>query len=414
MELIKELWGKSACGKEIYLYTLKNESGAYVQLSSVGAGIVSVVVPDKDGALADVCLGYPEAASYFGDGPCAGKVPGRFANRIALGKFELDGVEYELPINNGPNHLHGGPDGFQHKVWESREHEGGVEFLYYSEDGEMGYPGALKAVARYDWTEENELRLTLTAEADAPTIVNLTNHAYFNLNGEGSGDVLGHELRLNASEYLPTSESLIPVGESEPVAGTPMDFVNSKALGAEIKADFPALNYGKGYDNCWVIDGYEPGQIQEAAELLMEQKEKGIVQAYVMDQIFDKMINNEAAIGTYYAGDYVIMAEENPDLAFCMPEEGANMFVDSMCIPTCCQEKEAAELFINFMCRDDIVLRNCDAVGYSTPSATAHDKMDPELAEDPITYPSEDVLAKCESFGGLPFRFNAIPAASLR
>ena len=267
MKLTKELWGKSTCGKEIYLYTLTNENGAYVQLSSVGAGIVSIAVPDKDGKLADVVLGYPEAASYFGDGPCAGKVPGRYANRIALGKFSLDGVEYTLPVNNGPNHLHGGPDGFQNKVWESREADGGVEFLYYSEDGEMGYPGALKAVARYDWTEENELRLTLTAESDAPTVVNLTNHAYFNLNGEGNGDILGHVLRLNASEYLPTSDSLIPAGESEPVAGTPMDFVNAKPLGAEIKADFPALNYGKGYDNCWVIDGYEPGQIQEAAEL---------------------------------------------------------------------------------------------------------------------------------------------------
>ena len=152
-------------------------------------------------------------------------------------------------------------------MWESRENEGGVEFLYYSEDGEMGYPGALKAVARYEWTSDNELRLTLTAEADAPTVVILTNHAYFNLNGEGNGDILGHVLRLNASEYLPTSDSLIPVGESEPVAGTPMDFVTEKVIGAEIKADFPALNYGKGYDNCWVIDGYEPGQIQEAAEL---------------------------------------------------------------------------------------------------------------------------------------------------
>ena len=267
MELTKELWGKTPCGKEIFLYTLKNESGAYVQLSSVGAGVVSVVVPDKDGVLADVCLGYPGPMSYFADGPCAGKVPGRFANRIALGKFSLDGVEYTLPVNNGPNHLHGGPEGFQNKVWESREHEGGVEFLYFSEDGQMGYPGALKAVARYEWTSDNELRLTLTAEADAPTVVNLTNHAYFNLNGEGSGSVLGHTLRLNASEYLPTSDSLIPVGESEPVAGTPMDFVNEKVIGAEIKADFPALVYGKGYDNCWVIDGYEPGQIQEAAEL---------------------------------------------------------------------------------------------------------------------------------------------------
>ncbi len=267
MELTKELWGKSACGKEIYLYTLKNAGGAYVQLSSIGAGLVSAVVPDKEGKLADVVLGYPDPMSYFGDGPCAGKIPGRYANRIALGKFTLDGKEYELPVNNGPNHLHGGPDGFQNKVWESRENEGGVEFLYYSEDGEMGYPGALKVVARYEWTEENELRLTLTAESDAPTVVNLTNHTYFNLNGEGNGNILGHTLRLNASEYLPTSDSLIPFGESAPVAGTPMDFVTEKLIGSEIKADFPALNYGKGYDNCWVIDGAEPGQIQEAAEL---------------------------------------------------------------------------------------------------------------------------------------------------
>jgi len=267
MELTKELWGRTPCGKEIYLYTMTNSKGAYVQLSSIGAGIVSIVVPDKDGVLADVVIGYPEAASYFSDGPCSGKIPGRYANRIALGKFELDGVGYTLPVNNGPNHLHGGPDGFQNKVWESREHEGGVEFLYYSEDGEMGYPGALKAVARYDWSEDCELRLTLTAESDAPTVVNLTNHAYFNLNGEGNGDILGHLLRLNASEYLPTSDSLIPLGESAPVAGTPMDFVTAKPLGAEINADFPALKYGKGYDNCWVIDGAEPGQLQEAAEL---------------------------------------------------------------------------------------------------------------------------------------------------
>ncbi len=267
MKITGELWGKSPCGKEIYLYTLTNDNGAWVKLSSVGAGIVGIGVPDRDGKIADVVLGYPESASYFGDGPCAGKVPGRYANRVALGKFTLDGVEYSLPINNGPNHLHGGPEGFQNKVWESRSGENSVEFLYYSEDGEMGYPGALKAVAHYVWSEENELSLTLTAQSDAPTIVNLTNHAYFNLNGEGSGSVLDHELRLNASEWLPTDENLIPLGESVPVAGTPMDFINAKKLGRDINEDFPALKYGKGYDNCWVIDGGEPEQIQEAAEL---------------------------------------------------------------------------------------------------------------------------------------------------
>ena len=152
-------------------------------------------------------------------------------------------------------------------MWDSRIEGDAVEFLYFSEDGEAGYPGNLKAVAHYEWSEENELTLTFTAEADAPTVVNLTNHAYFNLNGEGSGTVLNHVLKLNASEYLPTDDTLIPVGASEPVAGTPMDFVSGKTLGAEIKADFPALNYGKGYDNCFVIDGYTPGQIQTAAEL---------------------------------------------------------------------------------------------------------------------------------------------------
>lgn len=267
MEIKKELWGKSPCGKDIHRYTVVNSSGAYVQLSEIGAGITAIAVPDKDGNIADVVLGYPDPASYFADGPCAGKIPGRYANRIAGGRFSLDGKEYELPVNNGPNHLHGGPDGFQNKVWESRIDGDAVEFLYYSEDGEMGYPGALKAVARYEWSEENELRLTLTAESDAPTVVNLTNHAYFNLDGEGNGNILGHVLRLNASEYLPTDDTLIPEGESEPVAGTPMDFVTPKPIGRDINADFPALKYGKGYDNCWVIDGAEPGQIQSAAEL---------------------------------------------------------------------------------------------------------------------------------------------------
>lgn len=270
MEIKKELWGKTPCGKEIMLYTMVNAKGASVSLSSLGAGIVSIVVPDKDGKMTDVVLGYPQAMSYMADGPCFGKVPGRFANRIALGKFSLDEKEYTLPINNGPNALHGGPQGFQNQVWESREVDGAVEFMYYSEDGEMGYPGALKTVARYQWDDQNVLELTLTAECDAPTVVNLTNHVYFNLKGEGNGGVLDHVLTLNASEYLATDPTQIPLGESVPVAGTPMDFVTPKKIGQDIKADFEALKIGKGYDHCWVIDGYEPGQIQKAATLYSE------------------------------------------------------------------------------------------------------------------------------------------------
>jgi len=267
MKITKELWGKGPDGKEIFLYTMENESGAFVRLSSVGAGIVSIAVPDKDGKIADVVLGYPEASSYFADGPCAGKCPGRYANRIAKGKFTLEGVEYTLPINNGPNHLHGGPEGFQNQVWDSRIAQDGVEFMYFSEDGEAGYPGNLKVVARYEWSEDNALKLLFTARTDKTTVVNLTNHAYFNLNGEGNGDILGHELKLNASVYLPTDDTLIPVGEPDPVSGTPMDFQEFKKIGAEIKEDFPALKYGKGYDNCWMINGYEPGQLQAAAKL---------------------------------------------------------------------------------------------------------------------------------------------------
>ena len=252
---------------EIKTYTLTNKSGASVTLSSLGAAIQKIIVPDKDGKLTDVVIGYDNLENYFADGPCAGKCPGRYANRIAEGSLEIDGKIYSLPINNGPNHLHGGPEGFQNKIWESRKDGDAVEFMYFSEDGEMGYPGNLKVVARYEWSEQNELRLTFTAQCDAPTVVNLTNHSYFNLDGHDSGSVLDHTLKLNASLYLPTDETLIPLGEPDPVAGTPMDFLKPKKLGQDIKEDFPALNYGKGYDACWIIDGYQKGQLAEAAEL---------------------------------------------------------------------------------------------------------------------------------------------------
>ena len=257
--------------KEGYYYTLTNAKGASVTLSEIGAGIVSIIVPDKDGKLADVVLGYEKPESYFGDGPFLGKVPGRFANRIALGKFTLNGKEYNLPVNCGPNHLHGGPEGFSNKVWDSRIVGDAVEFMYFSEDGEQGYPGNLKVVAHYEWSEDNELKLSFTGECDADTFINLTNHVYFNLNGEGNGNILGHILKLNCSEYLPTDDTQIPLGDSAPVAGTPMDFVNPKPIGRDIRADFEPLKIGSGYDHCWVIDGAEPGQLQACAKLWSEE-----------------------------------------------------------------------------------------------------------------------------------------------
>lgn len=252
---------------QITLYTLTNAQGASVTLSTVGAGIVAVKVPDRDGQIDDVLLGYDNPASYFYDGPCAGKVPGRYANRIAGGRFTLDGTTYQLNINNGPNSLHGGPEGFSHKLWQGQVRPGGVRFTLNSPDGDEHFPGNLVAGAEYAWSDDNQLTLVLMAQCDKPTVVNLTNHAYWNLDGENSGSALDQTLWLNASRYLPTDSTLIPTGEFAPVAGTPMDFTRPKRLGQDIGQDFPALKYGKGYDNCWAIDHWQPGKMQLAARL---------------------------------------------------------------------------------------------------------------------------------------------------
>lgn len=241
---------------EITLYTLTNASGASVTLSALGAGIVSVIVPDRCGVLTDVAIGYRNPADYIADGPCAGKIPGRFANRIAKGHFTLDGKEYTLAINNGPNALHGGPTGFMNRIWNSTADaaSGTVTFSLHSEDGEEGYPGNLDVTATYCWTEDNTLTLKLSADTDAPTVINLTNHAYWNLEGHDSGNIFNHELQLNCSKWLPTDDTLIPTGEIAPVQGTPMDFTTAKKIGKDISEKFPALEYGKGFDNCWVAD----------------------------------------------------------------------------------------------------------------------------------------------------------------
>lgn len=239
---------------EITLVRITNKQGAAVTLSSLGAGIISVEVPDREGRIENVCLSYENPADYMADGPCMGKIPGRYANRIAGGNLEIDGKKYQLAVNNGPNHLHGGPTGFQNHLWDTELLSNGVRFTLHSADGDENYPGNLVAVAEYRWSDDNELSIMLEATADAPTIANLTNHAYWNLDGADSGNALKQTLRLKASRWLPTDESLVPTGEMAPVAGTPMDFMEAKAVGRDIKEDFPALKYGKGYDNCWVLD----------------------------------------------------------------------------------------------------------------------------------------------------------------
>ena len=245
---------------------LINKSGASVMLTERGAGIVSIVVPDRNGVMGDVVLGYRNEESYLADGPCAGKIPGRFANRIDGGRFTLDGKEYQLVKNHPDYQLHGGPDGFSNRLWKASQiSDTEVVLTLDSPDGDQGYPGNMHVEATYTWGEDNSLTLSIKATTDAPTILNLTNHTYWNLDGEDSGSILDHVLKLNASRWLATSEALIPTGELAPVEGTPMDFRTAKPIGRDIKADFPALKYGKGYDNCWVLDG-APG-LKLAAEL---------------------------------------------------------------------------------------------------------------------------------------------------
>lgn len=254
---------------EITLVRIVNDNGAAVTLSSLGAGILKVEVPDREGNIANVALSYENPADYMADGPCLGKIPGRYANRIAAGRLDVDGHIYQLAINNGPNHLHGGPTGFQNHLWDVELLANGVRFTLHSPDGDENYPGALTAVAEYRWSNDNELSIMLEAASEAPTVANLTNHAYWNLDGADSGNALSHTLRIKASRWLPTDPSLVPLGEMAPVAGTPMDFTSPKAVGRDIKADFPALVYGKGYDNCWVLDRREDAAVESDAGCLI-------------------------------------------------------------------------------------------------------------------------------------------------
>lgn len=255
---------------EIVWLTMKNSAGCTVTLSNLGAGIISVVVPDRNGNPVDVALGYRTPADYIQDGPNCGKTVGRFANRIADGRFTLDGKTYNVPVNLPPNHLHGGNEGFANKLWEIESAtDQQVVFSLVSPDGDMGYPGTVRATATYRWSDQNMLEVVYTAVTDAPTVVNLTNHAYWNLNGKGT--VLNHILQLNASNYLVTDRNLTPTGQVAPVAGTPLDFIQPKPLGRDMAADFEPLKFANGYDQCMVLDYSSERQIQTEASLTSDE-----------------------------------------------------------------------------------------------------------------------------------------------
>jgi aldose 1-epimerase len=252
-----EAWGKTAAGQEVQLWTLTNEKGMEARVTTYGGILVSLKTPDQRGRLADVVLGFDTLDPYLGKHPHFGCITGRYANRIGGASFELDGTTYEVTANSGKNHIHGGRQAFDKQVWQARmlEERNAVELSYTSADGEEGFPGKLDCTVTYILTAENELRIEYRAITDKPTVVNLTNHSYFNLAGEGSGDILGHELTIPAESYTPTDDSLIPTGEIESVLGTPLDFTRPQLIGARISAKSKPLIQGKGYDHNYVLAG---------------------------------------------------------------------------------------------------------------------------------------------------------------
>jgi aldose 1-epimerase len=289
MSIEKKPFGRTPDGQTADLYTLTNANGMSVQITNYGGIVTSIRVPDREGRFDDVALGYDNLADYIKGSPYFGSLVGRYGNRIAKGKFTLDGREYTLLANNMGNALHGGKVGFDKVLWRaettvrrgdatvsaggsdgsfSGRAEGvGLKLTYRSRDGEEGYPGNLDTTVWYTLTNDNALEIRYQATTDKPTVVNLTNHSYFNLAGAGNGDVLGHVMMLNADHYLPVDKTLIPTGQIAPVKGTPFDFTRPKAIGHGINADHEQVKFGNGWDHCWVLNKQRPGELSLAARV---------------------------------------------------------------------------------------------------------------------------------------------------
>lgn len=255
-------------GEPVKIFHLENQSGAYAEVLQYGAILVKLCVPDRDGKLTDVVLGYDDLAEYQKNGCFFGACIGRSGNRIAGAGFLLDGREVILAKNEGENNLHSGPDGFEKKLWEVRhidQDDNSVTLGRISPDRENGFPGEFNICVTYEFTEENAIRIVYSGVSDKTTIANMTNHSYFNLSGEGSGNVLDQYLSIHAQSYTPVGEGSIPLGENVPVEGTPMDFRREKQIGQDIEADFEQLKITGGYDHNYVTDGYTKAEIREIA-----------------------------------------------------------------------------------------------------------------------------------------------------
>ncbi len=258
MSITKASFGKTMDGEMADLYTLTNEAGAVAKITNYGGIITSLSMPDKNGLYEDVVLGYDSLSDYLKESPYFGALIGRYGNRIANGKFTLDNESYSLPVNNGPNSLHGGTKGFDKVLWNASTVETndgvGLKLLYESPDGDQGYPGNLDVEVNYLLGNDNTLEITYKASTDKKTIVNLTQHSYFNLSGNTRTNILDHLLTIKADQFIPVSENLIPLGKLQDVSGTPFDFREATAIGKRINEENIQLKNGNGYDHCWVLD----------------------------------------------------------------------------------------------------------------------------------------------------------------
>ena len=262
--IVKSAYGTTLKGEKIDSYKLKNQNGMEVDIITFGGIITDLKVPNKEGVSENVVTGFTSLEQYQKENPFFGALIGRFGNRIAKGKFSLDGKNYQLAINNAPNALHGGPEGFHRVVWTATETKSGekasLKLSYLAKDGEEGYPGNLQVFVTYTLTNDNQLEVLYEATTDKKTIVNLTQHTYFNLSGDFSKTILDHEITLNADKLVPVDATLIPTGKLEDVTNTPFDFRKPKLVGKEIGVKNEQLERGKGYDHCWVLNNTEKGK----------------------------------------------------------------------------------------------------------------------------------------------------------
>lgn len=316
MNVKKESFGKLSDGKEVMLFTLSNAQNITVKIITFGGIVTSIRVPDQDGKIADVVLGFNTLPEYLAKHPYFGVIAGRYANRIAGGRFKLNGVEYKLAVNDGKNHLHGGILGFDKVVWDAEEIKNneavGVRLVYLSNEGEEGYPGNLRSSVKYQLNNHNELVIEYEAVTDKPTVINLTNHSYFNLSGEGSGDILGHEIMINADKYTIVDEGLIPTGELRPVKNSPFDFTVSRPIGARINET------GGGYDHNYVLNK-NSNELQLAAKVY-DPKSKRMMEVFTTEpgvqfytaNYFNGTIKGKS--GIYYKhGGFCLETQHFPD-----------------------------------------------------------------------------------------------------